>query len=260
MASTPSRLKTELLVREKDREPVFFFDFDGTLTKIEQTPDGVKFRAAARFVIEELSRNFTVAIVSGRSLPDIKKLIGLKGIYYSGNHGVEIEGPGLRFVEKNSAKSVKYIDSLVPKIRRKLRPYEPIIQHKKYSIAVHYRTVEARHVPRLLDELEALTRQPVRAGRIRLQLGKKVVEIKAPVEWDKGKAVEKILEKTGRPRGKVFFFGDDMTDEFGFEKVNALKGVSVFVGTLERETAAKFQVESPGALVGELAEFLFEIE
>lgn len=260
MASTPSRLKREILLREKDRDPVFFFDFDGTLTKIEQTPDGVKFRAAARFVIEELSRNFTVGIISGRSLPDLKKLIGIRGIYYSGNHGVEIEGPGMRFVEKNSAKSVKYLDSLVPKIRRKLRPYEPIIQHKKYSIAVHYRTVETRNVSRLLDELEAITRQPLRAGKIKLQVGKKVVEIKAPVDWDKGKAVEKILEKIGRPRGRVFFFGDDMTDEYGFEKVNALRGVSVFVGSLERATAAKYQVESPGALVGELAEFLFEIE
>lgn len=249
-----------MLVKEKDRNPAFFFDFDGTLTKIEQTPDRVKFRAAARFVVEELSKNFIVGIVTGRSLPDIKKLIGIKGIYYSGNHGVEIEGPGLRFVEKNSARSVKYIDSLVPKIRNKLRPYEPIVQHKKYSIAVHYRTVESRNVRKLLDGLETLTRQPVKAGKIKLQLGKKVVEIKAPVEWDKGKAVEKILEKTGRHRGKVFFFGDDMTDEFGFDKVNSLKGISVFVGNPERETAAKYQIESPGALVGELAKFLFEIE
>lgn len=248
-----------MLVKEKGKNPAFFFDFDGTLTKIERTPNGVKFRAAARFVVEELSRSFTVGIVTGRSLPDIKRLIGIKGIYYSGNHGVEIEGPGLRFVEKNSAKSVKFIDSLVPKIRGKLRPYKPIIQHKKYSIAVHYRTVEPRHVRKLLDELETLTRQPVRTGKIRLQLGKKVVEIKAPVEWDKGKAVEKILDKRGGA-GKVFFFGDDMTDEYGFEKVNSIRGISVFVGTLERETAAKYLVESPGALVGQLAEFLFEIE
>ncbi len=248
-----------MLVREKDRNPVFFFDFDGTLTKIEQTPDGVKFRPAARFVVEELSKKYTVGIVTGRSLPDIKKLIGIKGIYYSGNHGVEIEGPGLRFVEKNSARSVKFIDSLVPKIRRRLRLYKPIVQHKKYSIAVHYRTVEAHNVRKLLDELEALTRQPVRAGKIKLQLGKKVVEIKAPVEWDKGKAIEKILERK-RSVGKVFFFGDDMTDEYGFAKVNSLKGASIFVGSLERETAARYQVESPGALVGELAEFLFEAE
>lgn len=259
MAPALSRFKSDLLIRERGKNPVFFFDFDGTLTKIEQTPDRVRFRPIARFIVEELAKNYTVGIVTGRALPDIKKLVAIRGIYYSGNHGVEIEGPGLRFVEKNSARSVKFIDSLVPKIRRKLRPYGPIIQHKKYSIAVHYRTVESRFVRRLLDDLESITRQPLKAGKIKLQLGKKVVEIKAPVEWDKGKAVEKILEKTGKA-GKVFFFGDDMTDEYGFEKVNSIKGISVYVGSLGRETAAKYQLESPAALVGALAEFLFEIE
>lgn len=246
-------------MKEKEKDPVFFFDFDGTLTKIEQTPDRVRFRPVVRFIVEELAKNYTVGIITGRALPDIKKLIGLRGIYYSGNHGVEIEGPGMRFVEKNSARSVKFIDSLVPRIRRKLRPYGPIVQHKKYSIAVHYRTVESRLVRKLLDDLESITLQPMKAGKVKLQLGKKVVEIKAPVEWDKGKAVEKILEKTGR-HGKAFFFGDDMTDEYGFEKVNSIKGVSVFIGKLERETAAKYQLESPAALMGELAEFLFETE
>ncbi len=259
MTGTPARLKSGLLLRERGKDPAFFFDFDGTLTKIEQTPDGVRFRPIARFIVEELSRHFTVGIITGRSLADIKRLIGIKGIFYSGNHGVEIEGPGLRFVEKNSAASVKFIDSLVPKIRRKLKPYSPIIQHKKYSIAVHYRTVESRLVRKLLDDLESITMQLVKTGKIKLQLGKKVVEIKAPVDWDKGKAIETILEKTGKS-GRVFFFGDDMTDEFGFEEVNSLKGVSVYVGSLERETAARYQLESPAALMGELSEFLFEIE
>lgn len=257
MTAAPSRLGSELLIREKDSDPVFFFDFDGTLAKIEQTPDRVKFRPIAKFIIEELSRSFAVGIITGRSLSDIKKLIGIKGLYYSGNHGVEIDGPGLRFVEGNSAKSVAYLNTLVPKLENKLKQYGPIIQHKKYSIAVHYRTVEPRLVHRLLDDLESITGQPVKSGKVKLQLGKKVVELRAPVEWDKGKAIEKILMKTGRS-GKVFFFGDDMTDEYGFEMVNALKGVSVFVGRLERKTHAKYYVESPAALIGELAKFLFE--
>jgi trehalose-phosphatase len=259
LTATPSRLRSELLAREKGKSPLFFFDFDGTLTEIERTPDGVKFKPIARFIVEELSRHFSVGIITGRALPDIKKLIGIKGIYYSGNHGVEIEGPRLRFVEKNSAKSVAYLNTLIPKLKRKLKPYGPIIQHKKYSIAVHYRTVEARLVRQLLDDLDLITSEPVRSGKVRLQLGKKVVEIKAPVEWDKGKAIERILMKTGRT-GKVFFFGDDMTDEFGFEMVNSLKGVSVYVGGLERETHARYYLESPTALIGELAKFLFELE
>lgn len=252
-------MKSALLKREEGRDPAFFFDFDGTLAEIEQTPDKVTFRPIARFIVEELAKNYTVGIITGRALPEIKKLVGIRGIFYSGNHGVEIEGPGLRFVEKNSASAVKFIGSLVQTIRRKLKPYGAIVQPKKYSVAVHYRTVEPRLVRDLLDDLEVITRAPVKAGKIRLQLGKKVVEIKPPVDWDKGKAIEKIIRKCGKT-GRVFFFGDDMTDEYGFKKVNELKGVSVFVGELERETAARYQLESPSALVGELAKFLFENE
>lgn len=259
MAITPSRLRSALLKREEEGTPTFFFDFDGTLAEIEQTPDKVTFRPVARFIVEELAKSYTVGIITGRALPEIKKLVGIKGIYYSGNHGVEIEGPGLRFVEKNSARSVRFIGSLVKRIRRKLKPYGAIVQPKKYSVAVHYRTVEPRLVRNLLDDLETITASAVKSGKIRLQLGKKVVEIKPPVEWDKGKAIEKIIRKRGKT-GRVFFFGDDMTDEDGFRKVNELKGVSVFVGELERETAAKYRLESPSALICELAKFLFETE
>jgi trehalose-phosphatase len=252
-------LKSAVLKRERHGTPVFFFDFDGTLAEIEQTPDKVTFRPIARYIVTELARNYTVGIITGRALQEIKKLVGIKGIFYSGNHGVEIEGPGLSFVEKNSASSARFIGSLVQTIRRKLRPYGAIVQPKKYSVAVHYRTVEPRLVRNLLDDLEAITRAPAKAGKIRLQLGKKVVEIKPPVEWDKGKAIEKIVRKCGKT-GRVFFFGDDMTDEYGFKKVNELKGVSVFVGDLERETAARYQLDSPSSLIGELAKFLFETE
>ncbi len=259
MGTGPSRLKSEILARERGKYPVFFFDFDGTLARIEETPGKVKFRPVARSIVEELARNYTVGIISGRALPEIKKLVGIRGIFYSGNHGVEIEGPGIRFVEKKSAGSVKFIDSLDARIRKRLKRYGAIIQPKKYSIAVHYRTVEPRLVRGLLDDLEAITGPALKAGKIKLQPGKKVVEIKAPVEWDKGKAVEKILRKTGR-HGRVFFFGDDMTDEYGFQKVNEMKGVSVFIGSPERQTTAGYSLDSPAALIGELARFLFEAE
>jgi trehalose 6-phosphate phosphatase len=259
MAASPSRLKSSILAQEQDKSPLFFFDFDGTLTRIAETPGMVRFTPIARFIVEELARNYTVGVVSGRALKDVRRLVGIKGIFYSGNHGVEIEGPGLRFVEKNSAMSVKFIESLAEETRRRLRKYRPLIQSKKYSVAVHYRTVDPRMVGRMLDDLGEIVSGPVSAGKIKLQTGKKVVEIKSPTDWDKGKAIERIVRKSGR-HGRVFFFGDDMTDEFGFQKVNELKGVSVFVGTLDRRTAAKYMVESPSALIGELAKFLFGIE
>ncbi|MCL4509780.1 MAG: trehalose-phosphatase [Bacteroidetes bacterium] len=221
-----------------------------------ETPDKVEFKRITKFVLEELSENYPVGIISGRKLDELKKFVGVRGVFYSGNHGVEIKGPGLKFVEPNSAKSVGYITSLSRQIERVLRPYGALIESKKYSVSVHYRTVKPHLVQKLLFDLDALVRQPLKEGKVKLLRGKKVVEVKAPVDWNKGKALELILRKIGK-RGKPIFFGDDLTDEFGFEKVNALGGISVFVGRLRRTTAAKYRIDSPAALVGELAKFLF---
>ncbi len=256
MTSSPARVSSELLLKRAGKNPVFFFDFDGTLTSIVETPDKVEFKRITKFILEELSENYPVGIISGRKLDELKKFVGVRGVFYSGNHGVEIEGPGLRFVERNSAKSVEYITSLSRQIERVLTPYGALIESKKYSVSVHYRTVKPCLVKKLLSDLDMLVRQPLKEGKVKLLRGKKVVEVKAPVNWDKGKALELIFRKIGK-RGKPIFFGDDLTDEFGFEKVNALGGISVFVGKRRRKTAAKYWIESPAALIGELAKFLF---
>jgi len=251
------RFTSEILLKAAEWNPFFFFDFDGTLAEIVPTPEEAGLKPIARHVIMELAAKFPIGIISGRKLNELRKLVGIKGIFYSGNHGVEIEGPGVKFVEPNSAKSSGYIISLGQKIRKALSQYHPRINLKKYSVSIHYRTVDPAKVKQLLAELDKIISGPVCAGRIDVFHGKKVVEIKAPVDWDKGKAIELILKKIGK-QGTPVFFGDDTTDEYGFKKVNELNGLSVFVGKRQRRTAAKYRTGSPAELVGELAKFLFE--
>ncbi|HUI31627.1 MAG TPA: trehalose-phosphatase [Candidatus Acidoferrales bacterium] len=255
---SPRKFTNKILAKAADENPVFFFDFDGTLAEIVPTPEEAGLTQKAKRVIEELGKNFPIGIISGRKLSDLRRLVGINGIYYSGNHGVEIQGPGLKFVEPNSAKSSGYITSLGKKIKRVLRPYRSRVNSKKYSISIHYRTVEPTKVKPLLRDLDKIISGPVRKGRIDVFHGKKVVEIKAPVEWDKGKAIELILKKFGN-QGTPIFFGDDTTDEFGFKKVNKMGGISIFVGNKHHSTAAKYEVESPAELVDELAKFVAEM-
>lgn len=252
-----TKFSSQILLKATSKNPAFFFDFDGTLAEIVPTPEEAGLKPITRFVIEELAKKFHVGIISGRGLDEVRRLVGLKGIFYSGNHGVEIEGPGLKFVEPNSAKSSDYITSLGKKLEKALEAYRPRINSKKYSVSIHYRTVEPSRVKPLLVELNGIISGPFRDGKIDVFHGKKVVEIKAPVDWDKGKAIELILKKVGK-RGTPVFFGDDTTDEYGFKKVNKMNGASIFVGKKHRKTAAKYWIESPSGLVGELAKFLFE--
>jgi len=253
-----NKLTNGILLKAANKTPVFFFDFDGTLSDLAATSEQAKFKPIAKHVIEELSEKFHVGIVSGRKLDELRRLVGIKGIFYSGNHGVEIEGPKLKFIEPESAKSSAYIISLARKIEKRLGSYRPGINPKKYSVSVHYRTVDPQKVKELLSELDDIISAPFREGKIDVFHGKKVVEIKAPVNWNKGDAIDMIMRKVSK-KGTPIFFGDDTTDEFGFRKVNALGGISIFVGSNNRKTSAKYRIGSPVELIGELAEFLFKL-
>jgi len=258
LASLPIKFRVETLVRVARKNPFFFFDFDGTLTEIVSHPRQVRFKTITRFILEELVKQFSVGVLSGRKLSEVKQLIGVKGLYYSGNHGVEIEGPGLRFVEPQSVKSLKDILLISKTISRQLRNYDVLIEQKKYSVSVHYRNLKPKIAKAAFSELNAILEKPLHRGKVRILHGKKVVEIRPPVDWDKGKALKLILKKTRRG-GIPVFFGDDMTDEYGFEETNRLRGVSVFVGKRRGNTSARYWIESPSALIGELSRFLFLI-
>ncbi|MGC8595409.1 MAG: trehalose-phosphatase [Candidatus Kryptoniota bacterium] len=259
MISLPVKFRTETLLNIAGRNPVFFFDFDGTLTEIVERPHQVELKAITKFILEELVRRFNVGILSGRRLVDVKQLIGIKGLYYSGNHGVEIEGPDFRFIEPQSVGSYRYILSISKAISDKLAGTGALIEQKKYSVSIHYRNLNPKTVKKVLSELDAILGEPLRRGKIQILHGKKVIEVRPPVDWDKGKALRIILEKIDGT-GKPVFFGDDITDEYGFREANRLKGISVFVGRKNRNTAAGYWIESPSALIGELSKFLFIVE
>lgn len=259
MISLPLKFQSERILKNAGGNLAFFFDFDGTLTEIVNRPHLVRLKSVAKFLIEELAERYTVGILSGRKLSEVKQLIGIKGLYYSGNHGVEIEGPGLRFVEPQSLKSSKYILAIYKAIFQKLKGYDVLIEEKKYSVSVHYRNLKAHRVKQVFSELDAILQEPLRRQKIKVLHGKKVIEISPNVNWDKGKALEVILRKKDGVV-KPVFFGDDATDEKGFKQANSLGGVSVYVGHRRRETEAQYWIGSPSALIGELAKFLFLIE
>jgi trehalose 6-phosphate phosphatase len=74
-----------------------FLDYDGTLTEIQKLPELAVLDKDVREILEKLKQKYTLGIVSGRALNDVKSLVKVDGIFYSGNHGLEIEGENLTF-------------------------------------------------------------------------------------------------------------------------------------------------------------------
>jgi len=71
----------------------FLLDYDGTLTAIVEDPNGAVLGERVRGILQELARLYPVAIVTGRSREKIIQLVGIKGVYYAGSHGFDIEVP-----------------------------------------------------------------------------------------------------------------------------------------------------------------------
>jgi trehalose 6-phosphate synthase/phosphatase len=74
-----------------------FLDYDGTLSPLCEHPSKATMSSEMRRAFETcVEREDTdVAVVSGRALADVSKMVGHSDAIYAGNHGLEIDGPGL---------------------------------------------------------------------------------------------------------------------------------------------------------------------
>ena len=229
-------------------------DYDGTLTPIAATPEEAVLSPDVKSVLEELARlkNCELVIISGRALDDIREMVGLKNIVYVGNHGFEIAGPRIHFESlmppdiKETFMKIK--DEL---IKNFTRLEGVIIEDKGLTLSVHYRLVPEKMTDSVSKIFRKVCRSYLRKKQIRIGSGKKVFEIKPPIEWDKGKAVLWLLAQQARANGKnrVFpiYIGDDRTDEDVFLTLKK-NGITVFVGQ-DGRSAARYYVKDTGEVL-----------
>jgi trehalose-phosphatase len=224
-------------------------DFDGTLAPIVEQPEQAAISETTRSLLDRLARSprYTVGIISGRALSDLKSKVGLRDLYYGGNHGLEMEGPDIRFVHPKAQESMKHLKVVDCTLREKLSDVPgAIVEDKGLTISVHYRMVSDHHLGIAETTFAEVLRAPCLLGRIAVTTGKKVWEVRPVVAWDKGAAVEMVLKRERRRRHPhrvgAIFFGDDRTDESAFRAVERHSGISVFVGAPARETSARYWV------------------
>ena len=212
-------------------------DFDGTLSPIVARPeDAAMLDEAAPPLGRLVDRPDTVvAIVSGRGLADVRDRVGLDRVYYAGNHGFEIEGPGVDRVHPAAERARPVLEDCIRALQDALVA-EPgtEIEDKQWTLSIHYRRAER-------DGAEGRVRAAIREHCLRNELrvteGKKVFEVRPAVEWHKGKATEFLLDVVGgqveddarvrvpdAPRLPAIFVGDDTTDEDAFAVVRGLGG------------------------------------
>ena len=231
-----------------------FLDFDGTLAPIALTPAQARIRPALRRLLRRVARrrDARVAVVSGRALKDIKRLVGIPGIVYAGNHGMDIQGPGIRFVEPAAMCARPLLVKISARLKKALKEFPgAAVENKGLTLSVHYRLVRPGDVRAVLRTIQNVLGPAIQSGCVRLTTGKKVVEVRPFTHWDKGRALGMILEHAQKASCLRFLpvcVGDDRTDEAGFKAASLAGGFGVFVGARNVSNRARYHVRSPRAL------------
>lgn len=230
---------------------LLFTDYDGTLTPIVEKPELAIISEETRLLLKNLAtqRRITVGIISGRALADLKEKVNLGEIVYAGNHGFEIEGPGINFVNPLANEVRPLFKALSHLLALALGTTRGVfIENKGLTLSVHYRQMPEHKAPYLESIVQKIVKEFQSIARFRITSGKKVYELRPDVDWDKGKAIKLLMERyNSRNTSETLpiFLGDDITDEDGFHFLKKLgKGISVHIGNNLRRTAAKYYLRS----------------
>jgi trehalose-phosphatase len=228
-----------------------FLDYDGTLTPIVSSPELALCPREVKVLLEELrdSPYALLAIISGRSLEDLREKVGLPGLIYVGNHGLDIQNPVGMHKKKLSPSREKELRNIIQALQESFGKIPGILLEDKGPIlAVHYRNVAQKY----LGWIHKVLRETLEKwkGRWKIAHGKMVFEIRPGVDFHKGKAVRDILRGSS---GNLLptYIGDDQTDEDAFREVKG-RGITVFVGPGWLTTEAEYYLKDPS----EVQEFL----
>lgn len=227
-----------------------FLDYDGTLAPIADSPNQAVLSLKARELLKNLRDcpRCKIAIISGRKLEDIRSRVGIEGIIYAGNHGLEIEGPKIRFRSLVPSGYLKLLQRIKAELERGISSFAgTFIEDKGLILSLHYRQVDKKDIQGLKLIFDKTVSVYSAKDTIRVKAGKMVFEIQPPVAWNKGKAALWLLARQsfalkGKPDVIPLYIGDDVTDEDAF-KAFENRGITVRISETE-DSRAKYYLKS----------------
>jgi trehalose 6-phosphate phosphatase len=225
-----------------ERDIALFLDFDGTLVEIAPSPADVRLDRRVPPALDTLRSRLSgaLALVSGRPISFLDTVLAPYRFDTAALHGADIRLGDAVLTQAGAFPEMR--QAVRDLVRFANSHVGIIVEDKDLSVALHWRLA-----PHVHDEaLELMRMIAARIGPIvRLQEGKAVAEL-VPAGASKGTAIAQLMQ-TAPYAGRVpVFIGDDVTDEHGFEAVNALGGLSIRIG--DGETRAPLRLASPTAL------------
>jgi trehalose 6-phosphate phosphatase len=219
-----------------DRAIALFLDLDGTLAPFAAQPDLVAPSARRTAIVKACADQLDgrLAVISGRTLQDIDRILEGAVTAAAGVHGLELRGGYSdirRLAPSPAVRHAKFIFDATADLRPGL-----LVEDKGLSVALHYRNAPEAEV----EALNAAHGLAAETGLV-LQRGDKVVELLTPGP-DKGEALRAFMTEPPFLGSKPLFVGDDLTDEAGFVAAAEFGGYGVLVGARSGPTAARYRL------------------
>jgi trehalose-phosphatase len=244
--------QADVLRRIAAADSVFcFLDYDGTLSPLASAPGQARPLPDTAAVLGTLVQlpGMRVALVTGRTVTEIRRFLDVPGIYYVGIHGLEICLPD---GSVELSERVAVIRAALPPIKQQIEQAMVncpgiLIEDKGLALACHYRLASRADAARARETVAAVARSYQRRGvQIAVTHGHEVVEIRSAFV-NKGKTACRLLG-TQDPLALVVYIGDDQTDEDAFERLPP-ESITIRVGPTTLATAARYRVEDPGEVL-----------
>ncbi|OAY71393.1 putative trehalose-phosphate phosphatase 6, partial [Ananas comosus] len=266
----------EITAKSKGKKIVMFLDYDGTLSPIVDDPDRAYMSEAMREAVRDVAKCFPTAIVSGRCRDKVFNFVRLAELYYAGSHGMDIRGPtkSPKNIREEKAKAIlcqpaseflpmiEEVESFSPsKLPTKFHVHKVLVdktgsiqgarvENNKFCLSVHFRCVDQKKWDALAEQVKSVLKD---YPKLRLTTGRKVLEIRPTIKWDKGKALEFLLESLGYANfSDVFpvYIGDDRTDEDAFKVLRDRgQGIGILVSKVPKDTSASYSLQDPAEVM-----------
>jgi trehalose-phosphatase len=241
--------------RIRGRRIAVFLDYDGVLTPIVSHPDLAVLAPRTRDAVVAVAEVADVAVISGRDLDDVREKVGVAELAYAGSHGFDLRLPDGRG-EQQATDALPALDAAQVELTSALELIAGVrIERKRFAIAVHDRQVAEDERDRIRM---VVGRVAAEHPSLTVTDGKRIHELRPKLDWDKGRAVERLLELWDEDHGPqpperfAVYLGDDVTDEDGFRAVLARDGMAVVISgeADERLTLAQASLASPDEVPG----------
>ncbi|CAA6656835.1 unnamed protein product [Spirodela intermedia] len=233
MRDHPSALNMfeEIVGMSKGKQIAMFLDYDGTLSPSSTT------------------RVLPTAIVRGRCKDKVFGFVQLAELYYAGSHGMDIQGPEASIGTKctRGSKSVLFqpasefllmIDEVYKALVEKTKAIPGAkVENNRFCVSVHFRCVDEKRWVGLAEQVGSVLKG---YPKLRVTQGRKVLEIRSSIKWDKGKALEFLLDSLGFADSEdvlPVYIGDDRTDEDAFKREDR--------GSIPKDTSASYSLREP---------------